>query len=174
MFSSVHQVISQFATISQSTGDASYPEPASTFVRALSVSNFEILGLVPLGCVTHGMSFYHKILLKVSTPVIIIGLLWCYPLTKAVRGQPIDEASRTVKRLVLLMLELTLPSITTSLIQVFICSEFENGWFLSEELTLACDDSDQRAFWVAITVIGLMVYPLGGKFRKKPKRRTTS
>ena len=103
--------------------------------------------------------------MKVSAPVVIIGLLWCYPLVKALRGETVEEASRTVKRVILLLLELTLPSITTSLIQVFICTRFDNGSFLREELTLACDDSDERVSWVAIALIGLVAYPLGGELR---------
>ena len=38
------QVISQFATISSSTGEATYPEPAATLVRALGMANLDILG----------------------------------------------------------------------------------------------------------------------------------
>ena len=38
------QVVSQFATISSGTGDSSYPEPAATLVRALGMTNLDILG----------------------------------------------------------------------------------------------------------------------------------
>ena len=131
------------------------------------MTNFDALGFVPLGCVTSDVTFYHKLAVKVFAPLVIIGLLWCYPLSKALHGQPNEEASRTIKRVVLLMLELVLPSITTSLIQVFICSKFDNGSFLREELTLSCDDSGQRARWVAFTVAGLLAYPLGGKCSPK-------
>ena len=43
------QVMSQFATISSGKGDGSYPEPAATLVRALSVANLDILGFGACG-----------------------------------------------------------------------------------------------------------------------------
>ena len=120
------------------------------------------------------MTFYSQVVFKVSAPVVAIGLIWCYPLSKVLRGQPSDEASNTVKRVALLMLELTLPSITTTLIQVFLCDRFDDGAFLRAMLTLRCDDSDTRARWVAFAVVGLVVYPLGGESRNNPEVITTS
>lgn len=144
LFWRCRQVISQFATISQSTGESSFPEPAATFVRALSVTSFEFLGIVPLGCVargmtTHrrhlvaapccfhaftlgsvarGMTFYDKIVVKVSTPVILVVLLRCYPLYNSMRGRPNAEDTVKVKGLALLLLELALPSVATALVKV--------------------------------------------------------
>ena len=134
-------------------------------MHALGVTNFEILGFVPLGCVASGMTFYDQVMVKALGPVAAIGLLACPPLYNTLRGQPSDEANRTSKRFGLLLLELTLPSITTALIQVLLCSQFDDGAFVRDELTLACDDSDHRVRWVTIACIGLVVYPLGGELR---------
>ena len=120
------QVISEFATISSSTGGGSYPEPAATFVRALAVTNFDILGFVPLGCLIRNTNFFHQVVFKTIFPPVAVGLLWCYPLSNALRGKPNDAAIITVKRLTLLLLEVTLPGIATSLVQVYVtieCSE---------------------------------------------------
>ena len=138
------------------------------------MSNFEFLEHLPLGCVASGMTYYHKVAVKVSSPVVIIVLLWCYPLSKALRGQSSEEASRTVKRVMLLLLELALPSITTSLIQVFLCTRFDNGSFLREELTLACDDSSGRALWVAFAAIGLVAYPICGACKRTRRMKHRS
>ena len=94
-------------------------------------------------------------------PLIVLALLACYPMSKMLRGQPSEEASRSAKRLALLLLEISLPTITTSLIQVFICQQFDNGWFLRESLTLPCDDSAQRKFWVVISAVVLVAYMVG-------------
>ena len=118
-------------------------------------------GFVPLGCVLRA-NFYHTVVVKASFPIVIIALLSCYPLSKALRGEPSDAATRAFKRLSLLLLELTLPSIATSLIQVFNCQEFDNGSFLREQLTLECGNSEGRALWVAFASIALVVYILGG------------
>ena len=126
------------------------------------MTNLDVLGFVPLGCTLRDTNYYHTVVFKASSPVVIIVLLSCYPLSKRFRGEPSDEATRTVKRLSLLLLELTLPTIATSLIQVLNCQEFDNGSFLREQLTLACDDSARRASWVAFASIALVVYVLGG------------
>ena len=111
------QVISEFATISNGTGDETYPEPARTFVRALGVTNLDVLSFVPLGCILRETNFCHKALLKAISPPVVIALLWVYPLVMAFRGLP-SLASNTAKRLTLLLLEVTLPNIATTLVQV--------------------------------------------------------
>ena len=158
------QVISQFATISSDAGASSYPEPAATFVRTLSATNFAILGFIPLGCIAGSMTFYDKTAFQVSAPLVIIALFWCYPLYNWLLKRPSDMAVTKAKERSLLLLELVLPSIATSLVQVFGCTEFDDGSFLAESLTLACDDSDERVFWVLFAGISLTVYILGGAF----------
>ena len=44
------------------------------------------------------------------------------------------------------------------------CSRFDNGAFLTEDLTISCDYSQQRALWVAFTGVSLAVYVLGGEW----------
>ena len=82
-------------------------------------------------------------------------------MSKTLRGKPSDETARSAKRLAFLFLELTLPSITTTLINVFNCERFDDGAFLRESLTLACDNSDQRSFWVAFAAVVLVAYMVG-------------
>ena len=125
---------------------------------------------VPLGCVLRRTNFHHKVAFKVVSPVIIISMLWCYPLSQKLRGKSNDQAIRTVKRLALLLLELTLPSIATSLVQVFLCDKFDNGSFLREQLTIPCNDSDRRLHWKILAGIGIVAYPIGGMSRKRYDR----
>ena len=68
----------------------------------------------------------------------------------------------TAKGLAMLLLEITLPSIATSLVQVFICTRFDHGAFLNEMLTLSCDNSDQRIHWVVFASLALVIYVVGG------------
>ena len=110
------------------------------------------------------MTFYHKVVFKVVAPVVIIILLWCYPLYNSMRGRQNAAETMKIKGLAMLLLELTLPSIATSLIKVFVCRQFDNGAFLAEELTLPCDDSKQRMLWITFTTISLVAYVLGGEF----------
>ena len=115
------QVISQFATISSDTGASSYPEPAATFVWALSATNFAILGFIPLGCIAGSMTFYDKTAFQVSAPLVIIALFWCYPLYNWLLKRPSAMAVTKAKERSMLLLELELPGIATSLVQVFKC-----------------------------------------------------
>jgi len=133
-------------------------------VRALGVTNLDVLGFVPLGCVFRNTNFYHKVLFQTISPVAIIALLWCYPILCALCGKSREVATRTVKRFALLLLVVCLPSISTSLIQVLVCDSFEDGSFLRAQLTLSCSDSEWRTQWVAIALVGIVAYPIGGAF----------
>ena len=124
---------------------------------------FALHPAVPLGCVVRGATFYDRVVFKTSGLVVSILLLWCYPLSLTLRGKStLLVAKRTAKRLSLLLLEITLPTITTSLIQVFVCDRFENESFLREQLTLACDSSGERLRFVVFAATALMVYLIGG------------
>ena len=158
------EVISQFATISSGTGDEGFPEPAATFVRVLGVTNLDFLGFVPLGCVFRNATFYHKVFFKCCAPLVAMIILGCYPLSARLRGNPTEMASRIAKRAALLLLEIALPNIATSLVQVFVCDSFDGkASFLRAQLTLRCNDSNQRISWVFFSAIALVVYVVGGK-----------
>ena len=93
------------------------------------MTNLDVLGFVPLGCVVRGATFYDKTAIKASFPFIVIILLQFFPLSKRLRGEEPGEATRTVKRLTLLLLEVTLPSIATSLVQVHLQRHICNLFF---------------------------------------------
>ena len=142
--------MSQFATISSDTGEGTYPEPAATFVKALGVTNLELLGFVPLGCVVKDVAvdFYHTVLFKASFPLFAIVVLSCYPLSAALRGHSSDTATKTVKRLAMLLLELALPSIATSLVQVFLVSGAHRATFALFESSSSYEPPGHFAFTV--------------------------
>jgi len=62
-------------------------------------------------------------IVQVCCPPVIIALLWC---RSALLGQS-SNAATTTKRLTLLLLEVTLPSIATSLVQMLVCDSFDDG-----------------------------------------------
>ena len=82
-------------------------------------------------------------------------------MSQKLRGKESEAATTSVKRLALLLLEITLPNISTSLIQVFVCTRFDHGAFLRESLTLSCDASGQRIRWVVFAAVALAVYIAG-------------
>lgn len=125
------------------------------------MTNFDFFGFVPLGCIVRETNFCHKCLLKVIAPPIVIALIWCYPMVMALRGVP-STATNSAKKLTLLLLELVLPNIVTSLIQVLICERFDDGSFLSADLSISCDGGDQRMRWVVFATLSLVIYLLGG------------
>ena len=142
---------------------------------------------VPLGCVLRHTSFYHTVLFKAVAPFVAVALLWCYPLgMRLLLGRSTKSTMITVKRLSLLLIEIVLPSIATSLVQVclrdcacvcvfghcsygasrrqvFVCDSFDGkASFLRAQLTIHCDGSDGRARWVSFAAVALAVYVLGG------------
>ena len=100
----VCQVVSQFSSISQATGDGkTYLEPASTFVQLLALSNFDFLTF-GAGCATPRATFYTTLAIK--TTILPLGpcvLLWIWAAVSDQRG-----VRTTAAKLSLLWIELVL------------------------------------------------------------------
>jgi len=158
------QVLSQFVSISDQTGaQTAVPEPAASLVQTLAVANLDVAGFVPVGCVFSGLTVYHLLLFKTVSPLLVVGLMWTYPLSRYLRRKSYAEAWLSAARSSLLLIELLLPMISTTVAQVFLCTTFDNGSFVQVELTLSCDDSVQRRGWVMVALAALIVYPLGAR-----------
>ena len=101
------QVISQFASISQGTGDGrTYSEPASTFIGVLAVCNFDLVTFVPIGC--SGLDFYSTLALKTTAlPLGPVALLWIWARARAKNR---SEAQKTAAKISLLWVEMVLPA----------------------------------------------------------------
>ena len=82
------------------------------------MTSLGVFGFVPLGCIVHHASFYHRVLLNATAPLLALALLRCYPLIQHFRGKKKAPATRAAKRLALLLLEVALPRIVTCLVQV--------------------------------------------------------
>ena len=158
----VSQVLSQFVSISDNTGSASaIPEPAAGLVQTIAVTNLDLAGFVPVGCVFRNTNMHHVLLFKVVSPLVVVALLWMVPLWRYLRRESHAEAWQSAARFSLLFLELVLPMISTTIANVFQCTNFDDGSYLQIELTLPCDDSAQRRSWVAVASVSLVAYPLG-------------
>ena len=156
------QVLSQFVYISDSTGeDSALMEPAASLVQGMALTNLDVLGVVPMGCVLRNVNTYHVLLFKTLSPLAAVCLIWTYPLWRYLRRDSYDEARLTAARISLVFIELLLPMISTSIAEIWQCSTFEDGSYMRVELTLPCDDSAQRHGWVAVASISLIVYPIG-------------
>ena len=131
-------------------------------MSALGLTNLDVPGFVPFGCVTTETTFYHKMVCAILLPFAGICVLCCYPLSEWLRGRPSSAATGTVKGLSMLLLVVTLPGISTCLVQVFVCDSFDDGSFLRAQLTMSCNASEQRTRWLVVATLGLVIYPVGG------------
>ena len=105
------QVISQFSAISAGTGDGrTHAEPAATFVRILSLSNFELFTF-GAGCAIPHATFYTQLAIKTTLlPLGPVMLLWIRAVLK--RGSPAQRRAQAqnAAKFALLWLELVLPT----------------------------------------------------------------
>ena len=107
--------------ISDSTGaDSAIPEPAASLVQTLAVANLDIAGFVPTGCVFRNANTYDVFLFKIISPLVIVALMWAYPLCYYLRGSFHQAAWQNAARFSVLLLELVLPMISTSIAQIFL------------------------------------------------------
>ena len=162
------QVLSEFSLIASNTVDSGgdgFPEPALTFSRLLGVANLDGIALIPMGCAFPKATFYSKLVAKTMGPLVPILLLWARPtfhtLTGAVKWQR-QQSARFAAKYSLLWIELTLTSVSTTIVEAFKCSEFDNESFLTAQLSLSCDiSSPRRAAWVSYSIVAVLLYPLG-------------
>ena len=108
-----------------------------------------------------GTDFYVKLLFKTLGPIMVILLLCTWPLTACAVGAPYEEDARSAARLGLVFLELVLPSVSTTIAETFVCQDFDDGSFLRAQLTLQCNGSVNRKYWVSYASVMLAVYPAG-------------
>ena len=74
----------------------------------------------------------------------------------------VAQASNFALRGTLLILELFLPSVSTSIFSTFDCVDFDNGPFLRADLKISCDEeTTDRSFWVSYAYLMALVYPIG-------------
>ena len=139
------QVVSEFSAVVTSNrasatkegGNSGYPASASTFAAALSVSNFDVLGFVPVGCILPNADFYQRLIFKTISPFAAIGLLWLYlslkhvivhrtsktsVMSAAAALQARAKALRTAARWTMVIMDLLLCSTSTAVVQTFICT----------------------------------------------------
>ena len=156
------QVISAFSRISNDTGDKGHPDPAASFAVALGATNIDFLQFVPMSCaVSSGIDFYWKMCIRTLAPIGAVLVLCLWPLSCIALRKPYVPAARKAAKLALILLEVMTPSVTTGVIQTFTCDKFDSGWFLRDELTLACDGSDRRNKWIAYASFCTAIYPIG-------------
>ena len=162
------QVLSEFSLIStktvQSGSDGGFPEPAATFSRMLGVANFDVIGLVPMGCVLPEATFHSKLVAKTVGPIIPVALLWAWPATRVITGASKvkqQHSARFAAKCSLLWLELTLASVSTTIFETFVCSGFDGEYFLNAQLTIPCDGSPRRIAWEVYAGLAVGLYPVG-------------
>ena len=113
--------------------------------------------------------------LKTVAPIVICMGLWLVPLKRWTTGdKPWPPAARMAAKRSLILLELALPSVTTTIVQTFMCDSYgsEEDRFLRAQLTLRCngftddddyqsEESDRRKLFVSYAWAMFVVYPIG-------------
>ena len=169
------QVINQFEVITSSTSTSSdeaggpgYPSFAANLAKGLGVFNFDLIGYAPPECVNPSATFYSKLFIKTTGPLMVLAVLWMPPLARLARrtwrGELRGErlGFRSAGFWSLLLFELILPSVSTTISETFVCRTFDDGSkFLRVQLNLACDGSSDRNFWVSWSVVFFVLFPIG-------------
>ena len=116
----VSQTISQFSSISQSTGGRhTVSEPAASFIQLLSLSNVEVFQFLPLKCSMPTSTFYSKLLITTTLlPLGPIAMVWIFFMFRAgARRRPLEAAKKAAK-CSLYWIDIVLPTISTAIAQV--------------------------------------------------------
>ena len=119
------QVLSEFSLISTKTAETNggCSEPAAKFARLLGVANFDVIGMIPMGCVLAESNFYSTLVAKTVGPFVPIAFLWSRPAFHAIIGTvQVRQAhsARFAAKCSLLWLELVAASVSTTIIETFV------------------------------------------------------
>ena len=121
--------------------------------------------ITPLWClrvcfvVNHLLS--HPVLRETLAPLLLVGLLWIYPLFLRLSGKFHLRAQSITADFSLMGLELLLPSTSTAIFQTLVCSTFDDGLYLRAQLTLPCNHSGYRRSYLLFAWLNVLVYPIG-------------
>ena len=159
------QVVYNFTALTSRNDLVEYPDPAKAFANLLGVSNFQFFQYIPIECMLPRASFYTRLAVKTLGPLIMLGCLWLRALvyipwktvSKAGRSQAVHQTLKWT----LIILELILPSISTTIADAFSCTTYDDGCFLQVQLTIACDDSPYRRSWKTFAILMILIYPVG-------------
>ena len=159
------QVIGQFAAIMSSTRDESedLPDPSARLAEVMGTTNLDALMFLPVGCLDNlGSWFYLTLLVKTTAPMIPLLLLWLWALTTDRRGG-VHKGKRMQKaaHFSILWIQLILTSVSTAIVQTFVCSKFPDDEYLAVELTVSCSRQKHRLFWRPWAICALLIYPIG-------------
>ena len=167
------QVVSQFSYISETTGSRhTLPEPTTSFVQLLSLSNVEILSFLPVECSIPDSSFYTTLLFKTTVlPLAPIAMVWMYfmirtGMARHKNGNSPSEttfcaATKRSAKLSLYWIGFTLPTISTTIAQALSCSQIDDQYFLRVDYSLRCDGSNRRKLWKFYALCAATLYPIG-------------
>jgi len=157
------QVIAEFATISESTGESSgtYPEPAKSLAGVLDTTNLNLLNFITLDCIAPSATFYGNLKIKTIAPLVPLVLLWLPSLTGRLRCKDTVTSDRRAAGFSVLWLVIILPSTASTIFSAFVCDSFEDGFFLRADLVLPCNDGQNRRFNVLWAGLMTLLYPVG-------------
>jgi len=153
-------VVTRASSNSGSSG-AGYPPSAATFAAGLGLSNLDLAAFVPVGCLAPTTTFYDLLVLKTVAPLGAVALMWTPAAVKYIARKDSVPAARTAARWSLFLMELIVSGVSTTVVQTFLCDEFDDGRYLSAQLTLTCDGPGQRRFYVGYATFMTLVYPIG-------------
>ena len=139
----------------------SFPEPANTVSGGLGLANMDFLNFLPMTCVWSSFDYYDVLIVKTMGPFVVLALLWTIPLVQRIRGKPRVEAVQLVAKKSLIFLDLIYISVSTTVIQCFVCDSVGGSSLLRAQLTLPCDGSTRRRAYVVYASFAVLLYPIG-------------
>ena len=173
----------QICCSSSNTFQVSYPASLSSFFAAFQVLNFSLIKILPLSC-SYKFDFVDKLLISTLAPMFVCAAFFAslagqifFSRLKILRSnsenknQEIENESRRLKfqyfNLFLIMSFLILPSVTTTIFQMFPCQNIDPmneddlpNTYLVADYSIDCE-SPRYDLGVAIAVLMVFIYPIG-------------
>ena len=127
----------------------------------LQIFGLEFFNYAPPECLNKKATFYTRLWLQTVCPVGLLPLIWAAAFKMRDKKNKSKDWRATAIHFSLLFIELILTSVSKTIFQTFGCTSFDHGDYLDEQLTLPCDDSSERQWWVSYAGFCVLIYPIG-------------
>ena len=156
------QTVSEFTRIAGFMGDGEqYPEPANSAAGGLGVvANVDFLSFVPSAC-AYPLDYYEKLIVKTVGALVIFALLWTRPLSFAIRGKPYAKSMQTAAKASLLWLEIVYTTVSTTVLECFVCQEIGGTFQLRAQMTVSCNSAERRRLYLFYSSCMVLLFPIG-------------
>jgi len=163
---SFFQVVTNFAFALE----VPWPSGFSAFLRVFNFVNLDFIKWASVGCVVHS-DYFLKWRVFVIVPFATLASLWIFyflPTWLYVRRDMSDDQNASIVRkiqarrlvkLVVFTIFLIYPSVSSTVLKLYVCRSIAGTWYLVQDFTIKCSGTWET--YAYVNILATLLYPIG-------------